>query len=84
MRTNKNSPKEYNSFSEKKHFRIMSSAPTISHSLSYVHDYNILKFCDIVNNEACDFMNNYFNSNSFSVFGERFKLVSESYTHNTR
>ena len=56
----------------------MSFAPFNSHSSSYFHDYNILKFCDIVNIEACAFIINRFNSNTFSVFVERLKLVRES------
>ena len=43
-----------------------------------------MKFCDIINIEACAFFNNCFNSNTFSVFAERFKLISESHAHNTR
>ena len=62
----------------------MSFAPFNSHSSSYFNDYNILKFCDIINIEACAFINNCFNSNTFSVFAERFKVVSESHAHNTR
>ena len=62
----------------------MSFAPFNSHSSSYFHDYDILKFCDIINIEACAFINNCFNSNTFSVFAERFKLISESHAHNTR
>ena len=62
----------------------MSFAPFNSHSSSYFHDYNILKFCDIITIEACAFINNCFNSNTFSVFAERFKLISESHAHNTR
>ena len=69
---------------QKKALRIMSFAPFNSHSSSYFHDYNILKFCDIINTEACAFINNCFNSNTFSVFAERFKLISESHAHNTR
>ena len=62
----------------------MSFAPLKSHSLSYFHDYSILKFRDIINIETCAFINNCFNSNTFSVFAERFKVVSESHAHNTR
>ena len=69
---------------QKKALRIMSFAPFNSHSLSYFHDYNILKFCDIINIEASAFIKNCFNSNTFSVFAERFKLISESHAHNTR
>ena len=39
------------------------------------------EFCDTIN---IAFVNNCFNSNTFSVFTERFKLVSESHAHNTR
>ena len=38
----------------------------------------------MINIEACDFINNCFNSNTFSVFAERFKLVSESPAYKTR
>ena len=69
---------------QKKTLRIMRFAPFNSHSSSYFHDYNILKLCDIVNIEACVFINNCFNSYTFLVFTERFKLVSKSHAHNTR
>ena len=62
----------------------MNFVPFNSHSSSYFHDYNILKFCDIINIEACTFINNYFDSNTFSVFAKGFRLVSESHAHNTR
>ena len=62
----------------------MSFAPFNSHSSSYFHDYNILKFCDIINIKACAFINNCFNSNAFSVFAKRFKLKLVSHAHNTR
>ena len=61
----------------------MSFAPFNSHSLSYFYDYNILKFCDIINIEACAFINSCFNSSTFSVFVGRFKLVCKSQAHNT-
>ena len=64
--------------------RIISFAPFNSHSSSYFCDYNILKFCDISDIEACGFINNYFNSNTFSLFAERFKLMSASHVHNIR
>ena len=38
----------------------------------------------IINIGACAFINNCFNSNTFSVFAKIFKLVSESHVHNTR
>ena len=69
---------------QKKTSRIMSFASFSSHSWSSFHYYNILKFCDIVNIEASAFINNSFNSNSFSVLAVRFKLVSESHAHNAR
>ena len=62
----------------------MSFAPFNSHSSPYFHNYNILKICDIINITACAFINNYFNSNTFSVFSERFKLVLEPHAPNTR
>ena len=61
----------------------MSFAPFNSHSSSYFLDY-ILKFCDTINIEACAFINNCFNSNTFSVFEERFKILSETHAHNSR
>ena len=67
---------------QKKPLRIMSFAPFNSHLSSYLHDCNILKFRDIVNIEASAFINNCFNSNTFTLFAERFKLVSQSHFHN--
>ena len=61
---------------QKKALRIMSCAPFNSQLSSYFYDYNILKFCDIINIEDCTFIKNCFNSNTFSVFAERFKLVN--------
>ena len=81
MRTNTNSPKAYNCPLEKA-LRIMSFTPFDSHSLPYFQDCNIFKFCDVVNIEACNFINNCFNSNT-SVFAERFKLVSESHARSS-
>ena len=52
----------------------LSFAPFNSHSSSYFHDYNILKFCDIINIESCAFINNCFISNTFSVFTEDLNL----------
>ena len=69
---------------KKKALNIMSFAPFNFHSSSYFHNYNILKFCDVINVEACAFINNCFNSNTFSAFAERFKLISASHVHNTR
>ena len=59
---------------QKKALRIMSFESFNSHSSFYFHDHNILKFYDIINIQACSFINNCFNSNTFSVFTERFKL----------
>ena len=69
---------------QKKTLRFMSFAPFNSHSSPYFHNYNILKICDIINITACAFINNCFNSNTFSVFSERFKLVLEPHAPNTR
>ena len=41
-------------------------------------------YSDIINVEVCVFINNCFNRNTFSVFAERFEIVSESHAHNTR
>ena len=68
---------------QKKALRIMNFAPFKSHSSSDFDDYNILKFCCIINVEACAFINNCFSSSTFSVYAEKFKLVSESHTCNT-
>ena len=54
------------------------------HLLSYFYDSIISKFCDIVNFEACNFINNCFNSNTLSVLDERSKLISDSHAHSTR
>ena len=83
MGTNKNSPKVCNCPSEK-NIKNYGFASFNSHSSSYLYDYNILKFCDIVNTEACPFINSCFNSNTFSVLHERFRLVTESHADNTR
>ena len=72
---NKNPPKVYNCPAEKS---------IKNYELCTIYDYNILKFFDIINIEACAFINNCFSSNTFSVFAERFKLVSESHGHDTR
>ena len=63
----------------------MSFVPINSHSSSYFYDYNILKLCDIINIEGCFLFFCFicFNSNTFSVFTGRFKLVLESHAHNT-
>ena len=47
-----------------------------SHSSSYFQNTSILKFYDLVKN--CS------NSNSFSLFAESFKLISESHSDKTR
>ena len=62
----------------------MRFAQSNSNLSSYFHEYNILKFCDTVNIEACAFIDNCFNNNTFSAFAEKFKLVPESNAHNTR
>ena len=67
-----------------KALKIVSFASFNSHSLSYFHNYNTLKFFDIVNIEACPFINYCFYRKSSSVFVERSKLASESYARNTR
>ena len=44
---------------------------------------NISTFCNIVNIEACAFINDCFNT-TFSVFVERFKLILDSSAHKTK
>ena len=58
-------PQKHITVLQKKALRIMSFAPFSSHSSFYFLDYNILKFCDISNIEACAFIDNCFNSNTF-------------------
>ena len=55
-------PTKHVTILQKKVLRIISFAPFNSHSSSYFHNY-ILKFCDIINIEACAFIN----SNFFSI-----------------
>ena len=55
-------PQKHITVLQKKALRIRSFAPFSSHSSFYFHDYNILKFCDISNIEACAFIDNCFNS----------------------
>ena len=62
----------------------MSLAPFNLHLSSYFHEYSILKYCVIINIETCAFINNCFNSNTFSLSAERFKFAAESHAHNTR
>ena len=69
---------------QKKVLRTMSFGPFNSHSLSYFNDYNISKFCDIAYIEGCAFDSNCFNSKTFSVFAETFKLVSKSHASSNR
>ena len=45
---------------------------------------NIFRFADIINVERCIFLNNCFNKDSFSIFNEKFNLVSTTHSYNTR
>ena len=54
------------------------------HTTPLLKNCNILKFADIINVESCIFTNNCFNKVSFSIFIENFKLVSTTYSYNTR
>ena len=56
--------------------RVMIFKTLNSHSSSYFQNTSILKFYDLVKN--CS------NSNSFSLFAESFKLISESHSDKTR
>ena len=62
----------------------MNFAPFNAHTTPLFKKCNILKFADIVNVENCIFINNCFNRESFSSFNENFKLVSTTYSYNTR
>ena len=61
----------------------MNFAPFNAHTTPLFKNFNILKVIDIINVESCVFINNCF-KDSFSIFNENFKLVSTSYSHNTR
>ena len=52
--------------------------------MSLFKNCNILKFADVRNVESCIFINNRFNKDSFSIFNENFKLVSNTHSYNTR
>ena len=69
---------------KEKGLRITSFLPFNSHSSPYFYYYNILTFLDIVNIEARASISNCLNSNSFSEFARRLKLVPKSHAHNTR
>ena len=71
-------------FSKKQALRIMNFAPSNAHTTPLFKNCDILKFTDIINVESCIFINNCFNTDSFSIFNENFKLVSTTYSYNTR
>ena len=62
----------------------MNFAPFNAHTTSLFKDYNFLKFADIIDVESCIFINNCFNRDYFSILNENFKLVSITYSYNTR
>ena len=68
-------------FSKKKALRIMNFAFFNAHTTPLLKNCNILKFADI---ESCIFINNFFNTDSFSIFNENVKLVSITHSYNTR
>lgn len=69
---------------KEKGLRITSFLPINSHSSPYFYYYNMLTFLDIVNIEACASINNCLNSNTFSEFAGRLRLVSKYHAHKTR
>ena len=71
-------------YSPKKSLRIMNFAPFNSHTTPLFKNCNILKFADNIIVESCIFINNCFNKDSFSIFNENFKLVSNTHSYNTR
>ena len=62
----------------------MNFAPSNAHTTPLFKNCDTLKFTDIINVESCIFINNCFNTDSFSIFNENFKLVSTTYSYNTR
>ena len=62
----------------------MNFAPFNVYTTTLFKNRNILKFVDIINVKSCFFTNNCFNEDSFSIFNEKFKLVSTSHSYNTR
>ena len=71
-------------FSKKKALRIMNFASFNAHTTPLFKNCNILKFADIINVESCIFINNGFDKDSFTIFNENFKLVSNTHSYNTR
>ena len=69
---------------QEKALRITHFAPFNAHATPLSKNFNILKFADIINNESCIFIKNYFNESSFSIFNENFKSVSTTHSYNTR
>ena len=62
----------------------MNFAPFNAHTTPLFKNCNILKFADIINVESCIFINNGFDKDSFTIFNENFKLVSNTHSYNTR
>ena len=60
----------------------MNCAPFDAHTTVLFKNY-ILRFADIINVESCIFLNNCFNKDSFSIFDEKFKLISTTHSFNT-
>ena len=69
--------------SPKKSLRIMKFSPFNAHTRTFFKNCNILKLVDIINAESYVFINNCFNKDSFSVFIENSKLVSNMHSYNT-
>ena len=69
-------------YSPKKALRTMNFAPFDAHTTVLFKNY-ILRFADIINVESCIFLNNCFNKDSFSIFDEKFKLISTTHSFNT-
>ena len=74
-------PQQKVSILQKKSTKIMNFASFNAHTTPLLKNCNILKFADI---ESCIFINNFFNTDSFSIFNENVKLVSITHSYNTR
>ena len=62
----------------------MNFAPFNAQNTLLFKNCNILKFADIINIESCIFINNCFNTDSFSIFNKKFRLVSTTHSYNVK
>ena len=76
-------PPQKVSILHKKALRIMNFAFFNTHTTPLFKNCNILKSADIINVESYVFINNCFNKDSFPVFIENSKSVSNMHSYNT-